>query len=263
MGEVLKPGSSLPASINHCQEKERTANKTASSSRGWSALRGYMRDGMLRRQEEKTSKPHPPLSGELHAVLMHELPGWAVQEAAYLLNSEWPRSHAARVQSIQRSGRGGDVLPISILLLANRGEEEDREEGGEEGGAHSAALVSLDEEGCGDDGCPCCAHRKGRSSDVPARKPCLECDCFLCNERCCALIPPFLTLDLHSNLYRSIPCISCHPTTSHDDKNATSSYKLSTSFPPRAMNLVYPVRRELAGACWAMHGYIGVSPPYR
>jgi hypothetical protein len=58
-----------------------------------------MEEGKSRQQP----LPSPGEGGNVHCLLLHEMPAWAVKETAMLLNREWPRSLSARMQSIQAS----------------------------------------------------------------------------------------------------------------------------------------------------------------
>ena len=53
--------------------------------------------------EKQQPLPSPGEGGNVHCLLLHEMPAWAVKETAMLLNREWPRSLSARMQSIQAS----------------------------------------------------------------------------------------------------------------------------------------------------------------
>lgn len=68
---------------------------------GWGVLRRHMQNGDLRRESGAAAPRSARSADQAHAVLLHELPAWAVHETAVVLNAEWPRSLSARMQSIQ------------------------------------------------------------------------------------------------------------------------------------------------------------------
>jgi hypothetical protein len=195
----------------------------------------------IHRDQVTTAPATPPslLVGQIHTRYLDELPHWAVEDAALILNHQWPRSLAARVQSItvrqsslemsffggqifscfvadsqefsQRSGRGQDMLPRSIVLLirsipnqcsgAEIGNEripntshgstsnshQDQYQlplGGIQGeGIPDNGPDSGSEDRCGAADCPCCTSRRGEPDSDTSKGPCGQCDCYLCHER--------------------------------------------------------------------------------